>query len=178
LLLQICKWKITKRRWSLDVFYFYSVCVCACVCACAYMYVCVHMCMYAYYGTFVEISAQPTGVGSLLPPWIPELEPRSPIWAVSAPPALWDISTPYFCSHTIKIKGCKEVAREMAWQPRILFFQRTQIQLPFQFQGIQHPLLASTNTRHMCGAQTYMQAKHPCTQNKRFVFVSVFLKML
>lgn len=30
-------------------------------------------------------------------------------------------------------------------------------------QGIRHPSLASVGTRHSCGAQSFMQAKHPYT---------------
>jgi hypothetical protein len=36
-----------------------------------------------------------------------------------------------------------------------------------QFQGFQHTLLASTCTRYLHGTQTYMQAKHSYTQNKK-----------
>jgi len=31
-----------------------------------------------------------------------------------------------------------------------------------QFQEIGHPLLTSEVTRHVCGIQACMQAKHPC----------------
>jgi hypothetical protein len=38
-----------------------------------------------------------------------------------------------------------------------------------QFQGSWQVLLASEGTRHACGAQTYMQAKHPYAYNKRII---------
>lgn len=39
--------------------------------------------------------------------------------------------------------------------------------LYLQFQGIQHPLLASKDTRHANSAQLYMQAKCPHMQKKK-----------
>lgn len=41
--------------------------------------------------------------------------------------------------------------------------------LQLQFQGTKCPLLASVDTRHTCGAQTYTQAEHSCTQHSKII---------
>jgi len=71
----------------------------------------------------------------------------------------------------VKTTAIIEETGEMAQRLRAkMLSQRTRVQFPvytwrliiiYDFSGNPMPLLASENTRHSCGAQTYVQVKYP-----------------